>query len=392
VSTPAEYFAVVARGAEPAAAAELHDLGATEIATDLGGVAFRADLAVVYRVHLWCRCISRVLRPLRDFAAVNPRMLYSQVRRVAWERWLKLDKTFAVQATVSRPEDLPISRDPLGWIRDHRFAGLKVKDAICDRMREELGARPNVDAKSPDSQVFAYFSDGRCRLSIDASGPALHERGYRDPAAAAPLRETLAATILSLADWTPDTPLLDPMCGSGTLPIEAAWISMRIAPGSSRKAFPFQLWPDFDKSVWDAERQAAWSAAKQNPESPIHANDADRYTMQIAHTQAGNAGVDDVIQWSCRLAEELPPPGDRPGLIVVNPPYGERLSRGDDISRLYAALGRWWQQKYRGWRIAFFSNVLSEPDPLGLKPIKAIRLFNGGIECRLRLYRIDPQS
>ena len=293
-----KYFAVAARGVETVTAAELERLGAQAVRAVSGGVHFEGDMLLLYRVSLWLRTASRILRPLREFAAQNPEMLYSQTRRVRWEDFLDPTKTLAVHATIEgaakRAEHAAGNRSGGGDGRRERFRGkesrgaparqgidhsmyaaLKIKDAIVDRLRREQGERPNVDKENPDIVVHAHFSGGRCTLSLDATGSSLHERGYRLRGTAAPLKETLAATIIDLTGWDGHTPFFDPMCGSGTLVIEAAMKAMQMAPGLARPSFGFQRWPEFDGKAWQRISDEARNQKLATPPCEFFANDCD---------------------------------------------------------------------------------------------------------------------
>jgi putative N6-adenine-specific DNA methylase len=395
-----EYFAVAALGIEPATAAELARLGAGSIRPVAGGVHFEADLATLYRACLWLRTPSRILRPLREFAAISAEMLYSQTRRVRWEDYLNPTRTPAVQATIAgsaarrqggkppgagknrpaRGDDR--SRPPKG-IHHSMFAALKIKDAIVDRLRREQGARPNVDRENPDVLVHAHFSGGRCSLSLDAIGSSLHERGYRTQSAAAPLKENLAAAILELIGWDGQVPLHDPMCGSGTLVIEAALKALRIAPGLSRERFACQRWPDFDGALWQKEFDETRRQKLSQPPCPIAGTDADPSAIRIAETHARRAGVGHAIQFQSQPFEETRPPAAEPGVIVTNPPYGERLGDVTELAALYRTLGELLPRRFPGWTAWILAGNLSLARHIGLVATEKIKLFNGPIPCRL---------
>ena len=371
-----EYFATSATGIEPVTAAELLRLGATQVRSVAGGVHFSGDLALLYRAHLWLRTASRILRPLRDFAATTPEMLYSQTRRVAWEQFLDPTRTFAVHATVAA------NPDRKSWIRNSQFAALKVKDALVDRLRREQGARPDVDRVAPDVGVHAHFAGGRCTLSLDASGGSLHERGYRVQATAAPLKETLAAAIIDLTGWDGRTPLMDPMCGSGTLLIEAALRELRIAPGLRRPSFAFERWPDFDGDAWQVIRQEAQAARRESLPVRLQGSDQDPRAVEAAIANAAAAGAGNAIDFTCRSAQEQLPAAES-GLIVVNPPYGNRLGDESELGRLYRQLGAAWLQRFPGWTAYVLAGNLRLAREFGLVAAQKTRLYNGPLECRL---------
>jgi putative N6-adenine-specific DNA methylase len=416
-----KYFAVAARGIEPVTARELQQLGAQEVEAVTGGVHFSGYMELLYRASLWLRTASRILRPLREFAALNPEMLYSQARRVRWEDYLDPAKTLAVQATIEgagghegerpaeeerggrdrrdegrrmggyggeqrgrdfRRREPPVSPRRRG-IDNSMYAALKVKDAIVDRLRREQGARPNVDKEYPDILVHAHFSAGRCILSLDATGTSLHERGYRTRAAQAPLKETLAAAIVDFTQWDGQAPFFDPMCGSGTLVIEAALKAMRIAPGLSRKKFGFQRWPQFDGKVWQRVVDEARLARLPPPAGGIFAADADAQNVDLAQANASRAGLEGVIQFSVRRFEETEAAPAPSGVLVCNPPYGARMGDNAVLQDLYQQFGPLLTEKFHGWKAFFLAGNLPLARHITLPAVEKIRLNNGPIECRL---------
>lgn len=405
-----EYFAVAAQGIEPATAAELARLGAGNIRPAPGGVHFEADLATLYRACLWLRTPSRILRPLREFAAISAEMLYSQTRRVRWEDYLNPARTLAVQATIegsaarrqrgkpgppgkTRPVRGDARSAPPGGIHHSMFAALKIKDAIVDRLRREQGARPNVDRENPDVLFHAHFSGGRCSLSLDAVGSSLHERGYRTQSAAAPLKENLAAAILELIGWDGQVPLYDPMCGSGTLVIEAALKALRIAPGLARENFACHRWPDFDGALWQKSLAEARRQKLSQAPCPIVGTDADPAAIRGAETHARRAGVDQAIRFNVRAFEDAEPPAREPGVIVTNPPYGERLGEESELAGLYQKLGELLPVRFPGWTAWILAGNLSLARHIGLAAAEKIKLFNGPIPCRLlKFARTGPDG
>jgi putative N6-adenine-specific DNA methylase len=411
-----KYFAVSARGIERVTAAELEQLGAQDVQPVYGGVHFAGDLLLLYRASLWLRTASRILKPLREFAAQTQEMLYSQARRVRWEDYLDASKTLAVQATIegaagraaerlagSPPRQVNRGRqsrrpEPRGsqtrsrdfqrkparqGIDNSMFAALKVKDAIVDRLRREQGARPNVDKECPDIVVHAHFSGGRCVLSLDATGTSLHERGYRVRGTAAPLKETLAAAIGDLTGWDCQAPFFDPMCGSGTLVIEAAMKAMKIAPGLSRQSFAFERWPQFDGKVW---QRVVDEARKQRlPVAPgaIFGADADAAAISAATENARRAGVGEVIRFRQERFEDTAAPTAGPGVLVFNPPYGERLGQDAELQPLYEKIGPLLTKRFAGWKTFILAGNLALARHITLPATDKIKLNNGPLECRL---------
>ena len=429
----ADYFAVTARGLEVVAGRELEALGARNVLVTKGGAKFQGDKALLYRANLWLRSVSRILKPLREFAAANEEMLYAQTRRVRWEDILSPTKTIAVYATQdaadkrNSPPPRPGSAGPggLGRGREMRgsfrqggrgappargFAGrgpggrgpatggavpaglntqflaLKVKDAICDRMRREVGSRPNVDTVTPQFRIHAHFSGGRCSLSLDSSGISLHERGYRMSQVPATLKETLAAGLLMLAGYDGTQPLWDPMCGSGTIAVEAALMALRIAPGQFRSSFAFYEWPDFDGKLWTEILQDVRAQRRESLAQPIFVSDVNENAVHASQINAKQAGVEEQLKFFTADATQAPPPCPAPGLMVLNPPYAERMGSEENVTALYQALGANWKAHYEGWKIAMFTGNLAAARQMPLEAGGKYVLNNGPLSCRLLMF------
>ncbi len=402
-SEVATYIAISSRGVEPVTANELRRLGATQVKEFVGAVHYSASPEVFFRTCLQLRTVSRIVKPLKDFAAANPEMLYSQVRRIPWEIYLDTKKTLAVYATIEgsggRSRNVndasrqtqptrggkapPKPEAKAKGINHSQYAALKIKDAVVDRLRQELGARPNVDTINPDVRIHAFFGGGRCTLSLDATGASLHERGYRVQNTSAPLKETLAAAIIDLTGWDGNVPLYDPMCGSGTLVIEAARKALRIAPGLNRDRFACQRWPDHDSHLWQETVTAVKAEKRESLAVPIFASDSDAAAIKAAKANAQAAGVGHVIQFEQRRIEDSVPPTSTPGIVVVNPPYGERLGKDDKLAGLYHTIGQVWTERFGGWTAFFFAGNLGLTRELGLEATARYKLYNGPIDCRL---------
>lgn len=396
------YFAVSARGMEAVTAAELERLGAADVRPVVGGVHFSGDMRLLYRASLWLRTASRILRPLREFASQNAEMLYSQTRRVRWEDYLDPSKTLAVRATIEGasnraehakaqvserrgpPQGKSHARKsaPEG-INHSMFAALKIKDAIVDRLRREQRSRPNVDKENPDILVHAHFAGGRCTLSLDATGSSLHERGYRIKTTGAPLKETLGAAIVDLAGWEGQSPFFDPMCGSGTLVIEAAMKALHVAPGLARASFGFQRWPEFDGKAW---QEVVGEARKARlPESPCEffGTDCDPLAVESARENARRAGVEKFIHFDVREFSTMTPPTERPGFLVTNPPYGARLGEEQELQALYQKIGEILATRFAGWQVFVMAGNLSLARHITLPATQKFKLNNGPLDCRL---------
>lgn len=383
------YFATCPRGVEAVLAMELRELGAGEVVERRGGVAFAGPLPVAYRACLWSRTASRILRPLvvcpLTTAEAGAQELYAGAAAVDWPALFEVTQRFAIEV-AGRSAALPHTH----------FAGLRVKDAIVDTFRERTGMRPDVDTESPDVRVHLHLDAGQATLSLDLAGDSLHRRGYRGGHGEAPLKENLAAAILLLAGWPHlarnGRPFCDPMCGSGTLAIEAALIAADCAPGLRRSRWGFQALRDFDASAWQAlkrEAQARFDAGRgQLP--PIFASDSDGAVLRNAQRNAANAGLASAIRFGEADVLQLTAPAPTPGLIAVNPPYGERLGSESDVIKLFSLLGGALKNHFPGWSVALFT---SRPDlslRLGLRAHAQHALFNGPLACKL--LQIDIKS
>lgn len=377
-------FAVTARGLEPTTQYELEAIGAQKTEAGSGGVHFEGDLETVYRSNLWLRTASRVLVSIRSFTAQNNMMLYDQVRRVHWEDYLSLRTSFCIDSVFSGQKGMRPTR-----FQNSVFTSQKIKDAIVDRLREKLGGRPNVNTENPDVRIHAYFADGKCTLSLDSSGHSLHERGYRSMQGPAPLKENLAAGIVLLSGWKGDVPLVDPMCGTGTLIAEAAMIALNQAPGLDRNDFGFQRWLGYDAKLFDRLNAEAREKRKKKLETEIFALDQHPRAIEAAeHTIRNALGSKQPIYLKRRRFEDLEPPTEKPGFLLMNPPYGERLANKEALAAFHKNMGDIFKQRMKGWEAWVFSGNLAILKQLGLRTSKRITLFNGPIECRLIQYKL----
>lgn len=370
-----DFFATTGKGVEELLARELARLGMEGISQETGGVRFRGGMDACYRANLWLRTANRVLMPLVDFPCQNPQELYDGVREIGWERWLNPKLTLAVDCNL---------RDSA--MTHSGFVALKTKDAVVDRLRDHFGSRPNVDTKDPDLRVNVHLVKNRCTVSLDTSGAPLDRRGYRLARTEAPLRETLAAALIELTGWDGSVPLVDPMCGSGTIPIEAALKAGRRAPGLSRQ-FGFERWPTFDRPLWQQlVREAREQALSVLPAS-ISGFDRSVKAVTTARENSERAGVGGLIQLAQReLSEFTPPPG--PGILIINPPYGERLGEEEALKPLYRQLGDAMKQRCTGYTAYLFTGSSELAKCVGLKASRRIVLFNGPLECRLLKYEL----
>lgn len=382
--SPIRFFATAAKGIEPILAQELEALNARKIQPTTGGVHFEGTLETLYQANLWLRTANRILMPIAEFPCPTPQALYENVRQIRWSDWMTLEQTFAVDCNCRNSQ-----------ITHSHYAALKVKDAIVDQFRDNTGTRPNVAPRGPDLQINAYIVKDHCVLSLDTSGERLHVRGYRSQATEAPLRETLAAAIVELVGWDSEGLFIDPMCGSGTLLIEAALKAMNCAPGllrcgdvaSGKPGFGFQHWLGFDRKLWGRLIDEAKSQIRNEFPGRILGYDISREAVKIASQNAERAGLEKHIRFARGDALNLNPPGNR-GVIVCNLPYGERLGQLDELKLLYKRFGDALKQQCTGYTAYLFTGSLKLAKCIGLRTAKRFTLYNGPIECRLLKYEL----
>jgi 23S rRNA (guanine2445-N2)-methyltransferase len=373
------YFVPCASGLEPALLAEMTALGLQDCRQDTGGVHFAGEAADCYRANLWLRCGARVLRVLAEFPCTDDKALYQAAHDIAWERLMSVEQTLAVRVVLG-------SQGRGSALTHSQYLSRRIKDAIVDRFRERLGRRPDVDPQHPHLPVHAYLAQGRCTLSLDTSAPPLFMRGYRAGAAEAPLKETLAAGLIGLAGWSGERPFYDFFCGSGTLPIEAALLAGHRAPGLLRERFAFQSWPDYRPELFAAQAEQARRAAR--PVSvAIHASDRDPRAVAAARENARRAGVADAIVFSVQDAADFRPQAG-PGLVLINPPYGERMGDREALQGLYRQIGDTLKQRCAGSEAHIFTVHSELIKSIGLHASRRVVLFNGPIECRLLQFKL----
>ena len=326
MDTDLRHLAQCSRGLEDVLAAELRRLGTDDVDPVPGGALFKADRAQACRVVLWVRSAARVLEPVTTGEILDFEDLYDLVARIRWEDLIGAERTFAVHASVSRAP-----------ITDHQFAALKVKDAVADRIRSRRGRRPNVDRKSPDVPLRLVVRGSRAHIFRDLAGSSLHRRGHRPIQVKSPLSEAVAAGLLQLAGWDQASPILDPMCGSGTFLFEAASMALDRAPGLHRR-FAAERFPDADPEVWRELRQEARERARDSLPFPILGSDSHAGAVGIAQKVAEDAGMGDVVRFQVADAAVFEPPFV-PQIVASNPPWGGRLSGGEDLSSSWRSLG-----------------------------------------------------
>jgi 23S rRNA (guanine2445-N2)-methyltransferase / 23S rRNA (guanine2069-N7)-methyltransferase len=370
-----DFFATAALGMEELLLGELQGLGASRIEQKKGGVAFCGSLEIGYRACLWSRVASRVLLPLASFPAPDPDRLYGGVRKIHWTDHLTAQNTLAVDFKSSHSQ-----------ITHTHFGALKVKDAIVDQFRSVQGIRPSVNPVRPDVRIHVYLHQDIATISLDLSGDSLHRRGYREEGSKAPLKENLAAAILKLAGWpaSEDSAFLDPMCGSGTLAIEAAYMAANKAPGVGRDYFGFLGWQGHVPALWKRLIQEAEEVEIRDKKKlpKIVGYDEDFRTVRTALGNIEKAGFHGKIHIEKRSLSACERIAGQ-GILVTNPPYGERLGEVESLKPLYKELGDTFKRKFKGWQGYVFTGSPDLAKTIGLKASRRFVLYNGPIECRL---------
>lgn len=372
-------FATCTRGTEPFLAIELEAQGCKRIRQDRGGVRCMAALDEILRVCLHSRIAMRVLYPLGEFDAPGADGLYEAARQVPWEDWISSRMTFAVEATLKDSEHTHTG-----------FVALKLKDGIVDRLREKTGSRPDVDTREPDVSVVAHLAKTKLSLSLDLCGDPLFKRGYRIKTTVAPLKETLAAALLMAAGYTGEEPLADPMCGSGTLIIEGAWMAMRRAPGLKRR-FALEDWPQFSKQAAPLLEELRREAIAQQRTLPFQliARDYNEDALVAVKRNVVAAGLSTAVKIEEADALRSDPPEGPAGWLISNPPYGERIGEGGQkgmksfFHALGTSLGKW---QSAGWKLALLAGNPAFESAFGKKPMKRFDVWNGPIACQLLQY------
>ncbi len=377
-----DFFATAPRGFEELLAAELREMGLASARVQRGGVSFNESLQAAYRACLWSRLANRILLVIARFEAQDDQALYRGVQGIDWSAHLGVENTLAVDFTGVRAR-----------IAHNRFAQQRVKDAVVDQLREASGARPSVDTDQPDVRLNVHMMDAAVTVAIDLSGESLHQRGYRREGRSAPLKENLAAAMLLRADWpalaAEGGALIDPMCGSGTLLIEAAWMATDTAPGLLRTRFGFHHWRGHDDALWKPLIDEALERQERGAEKPptILGFDQDEGAVNASEDHLRRAGLADYVQVECAELGQLQRPSNRSsGLVITNPPYGQRLAEQHELVPLYLNLGQVLKTRFSGWRAMVLNG---SGCALGLKPERSWQVFNGPIECRLERFELQ---
>lgn len=373
------FFAPCPRGLEAVLADELTALGAQNVKAVDGGAGFAGDFALCYRANLWSRVASRILWKVGEAPYKNEEDIYRLALGLPWPEWFDVSRTLRVDTTAIKCP-----------LKSLDFITLKVKDAVCDKFRAESGERPSIDTREPDIRISVFLTADRATLYLDTSGEPLYKRGYRQGAVEAPLRENLAAGILKLTGWQPGEPLLDPMCGGGTFLVEAAQIALNIAPGGDRW-FAFEKFRNFNPDVWGAIYREAEAAEKPRVPLPIYGSDLESRSVRATRTNLEAAGLEGVVTVSRGDVREIAAPAPA-GVLVMNPPYGERLSDQDELAAFYPELGTAFKRNFAGWRAYVITADLRLAKLIRLAPSRRTPLFNGALECRLFEFKLVAGS
>jgi putative N6-adenine-specific DNA methylase len=370
---------------KPALVHELLALGATDLVPGFRAVSFEAGDELFYELHLKLRTASRILRVIKDVPARTPAMLYSQARRIHWCDLFDAQHGFMVES---------LGADAEGGGMPPKQVITQVRESVREVFDREQGRAPPVDLEEPRVVVVAHLARGRCMLSLDTSGKSLHKRGYREAGHPAPLKETLAAAILIMAGYDGTQPFLDPMCGSGTLAIEAAMMAVRKAPRIHRKngEFHFEWLKGFDRQLWRVTQERVRAEKLEAPPAPVVASDIDASYVAMAQKSALKARVEKYMTFATRRFQDVEPPAER-GILVTNLPYGDRIgSREGDVRQLYEAVGDTLKQRFSGWHAAILAASASPYKAIGLRPSRTISLLNGSIPCKLLLFELYAGS
>ena len=368
-------FKMVAKtlaGLENVLADEIRALGAESVLAERRAVSFVGDQEMMYKANFHLRTAIKILKPIAEFEVTNRDELYDHAKEIPWTNYLALGKSFAIDATVQSE-----------MFVNSMFASLRVKDAIADQFREATGKRPSVNSDDPDIRINVHLMNNHCTLSLDSSGESLHKRGYRIGQGEAPINEVLAAGMILLTGWHGEKDFLDPMCGSGTLLIEAAMIAKGIPPGMYRKSFGFEQWPDFNEKLFEEIYNGEY---EKEFNGKIFGSDISPMDIALAKANVKNASLSKVIELQVHDFINSEPPFEK-GIIITNPPYGERM-KPQSITELYTSMGNTLKNKFAGFEAWIISSSEDGLKSVGLKPAKKIDLFNGALACSFRCFEL----
>lgn len=373
-----EMKATTFHGLEDVLASELMKMGARDIVPFKRGVSFTGDKGFMYKANLCLRTALKVLVPIYSFRAENEHDLYDRMKDFEWEKLLTADETLAINATVNSEE-----------FNHSLYVSQKTKDAICDRFVDKFGVRPNVDLDNPTLRIYVHIFKDQVNVSLDSSGDSLFKRGYRVDIDTAPMKEVLAAGMVLLSGWQPHLPLIDGMCGSGTLGIEAALYANNIPAGCFREEFGFMKWHDYEPELWDIIYESSINRIKEDMPNIISC-DIDIVPLEMAKNNGAVAKVDDVIQYEHKSFFDLMPTKPH-GTILLNPPYDERIKM-EDTNAFYKQIGDKLKKDFGGWTCWIISSNMEAIKSIGLHPSKKMTLFNASLECKLLKYEMYSGS
>ena len=371
-----EYFATVARGLEALAAQELTEIGAIDVAPGFCGVSFHGDRELLYRVNLWARLPFRILVKLGEFPSIDGDELYESIQSIDWGQYLTPDLTMAVTVTGKNEQ-----------LNHSHFTAVQVKRAITTQQTKQFGERSNVDIADPDVRINVHIDKDISTVSLDSSGSSLHRRGYRTAVGDAPLKESLAAALVKMSGWNPELAFVDPLCGSGTLPLEAAMQAMNVAPGIFRERFGFERWLDFDPDLFDRLIKRAETSETKDLHLKIFGSDRNYEIIKQAQSNALKSGVGSYIQFAQRELADVEAPADT-GILLCNPPYGERLGRDEDLGAFYKLLGDVLKNRFKGWTAFVLSGNKELAKSIGLRSAERTTIYNGTLPCQLMKYEM----
>lgn len=371
-----QYFATVAKGLEPLLVEELEQLGAKEVEPGFCGAAFKGDRTLLYKVNLWARLPFRILKRLDEFDCETGDDLFEGVQRTDWSEYLTPDHTLAVTASGKTKE-----------LNHTHFTSLQVKNAIVAQQTKMFGERSNVDKDNPDVRVNVHLQYDRATISLDSSGDSLHRRGYRPAVGAAPLKESLASALIQMSGWRPEQAFFDPLCGSGTLPLEAGLRSLKVAPGLFRERFGFETWLDYDDDLWEQMLVEAEDVQQENLKAFVGGCDRDPNVLIQANGNAARCGIEHLVKFQQSELADVEAPADS-GILMCNPPYGERLGKDTDLGAFYKLLGNVLKQRFKGWTAYVLSGNKALSSHIGLKSATRAPVYNGSIRCQLMKYEL----
>lgn len=366
-------------GLEEVLEQELKDLGAQNLVKHNRAINFDGDLEMMYKANLRLRTAIRILKPIHVFKAKTEQELYDGVKSINWNQYILTEGKFAIDSVVNS-----------SYFNHSRYVALKSKDAIVDQFREEFGIRPSIHVSEPDVRINIHIAKDEVTISLDSSGDTLHRRGYRLEKNAAPLNEVLAAGMILLSEWDRKSSFVDFMCGSGTLLIEAALYARNIAPGKTRKHFGFMNWHDFDQDLWEKVKSDA-EALEVEFDHQILGSDLSETAVNIALENILRAEVDEDIKLSTRSFTKRQAPKGDSGVVIINPPYGERM-KPNDLDNFYKLIGDHLKQEFDGWDCWIISSNQNALKRIGLRPSRRISLQNGSLDCKFQKYSMYKGS